>query len=46
MENSEPETKIDFNVIFYQKIKKSCKIFEGFSLILTYVMVIHGNILS
>jgi hypothetical protein len=47
MENSDIERNtFNYNTIFYQKIKRHCKIFNSFCLVRTYVIVVHGNILS
>lgn len=46
LENSNPDHRIDFTNIFYQRIKKNVNLFSAFSLIRTSVLVTHGQILS
>lgn len=46
LENAEVDTKTNFNTIFHQKIKGHCKIFKGFILVRTFMLVSHGHILS
>lgn len=48
MSLSESKVLTGYNIgnVFYQRIKKHCKIFKGFVFLKTYIFVAHGRILS
>jgi hypothetical protein len=48
MSSSEARELPDYKIknVFYQKVKKHCKVFQGFVFLKTYIFVAHGRLLS